>query len=340
MTLLALGLIVSVVENTTLVSSTWAQRNNEVITSKVRQGELGWKLDPSADAWAVKETDIEFLKLHTVEAILSVTPEKVRALRIDGKPNSDLEAYLRLRLQSNEKYSFPMTFKRKTRSVLIRIPQPGSRMEAQARFLKPYTNVYISSSGAFQSGDLIGSELTGNDSRLQCISFLAPLDAKFASIAATVSVSSIVPAVSAKVGQKFVIAGNEFEIQEIRPFKSEDAPMRNTGFQKYRTSFVIKSLSGKSINLICSISRNDYLTGYDPYLRVFVNQDGDIATKKVTDQNDWAGMTTMPSIENAGKSLATGEIVFLSNVNANSLKTLSFTLISSYQARLENIPID
>ncbi len=311
----------------------------KVETSSKSTGPCGWEVESGGSEWAKKQMDMEFLKLHSVEAILAITEDEVKAWKVDGSSHSDFEGYIRLKLQSNEKISFPMKFQRKTRLVVVKIPQnrsePGKRSQLNV-------NLQTNESGYGNMYELTNGDIGGSEYRFQYIPVTAPKADKFAAIPATISISESTLPIELKAGQTFTVAGQTFTITAIRDFQKSDMT-QNYGYggqQKFFTTIVVKAQEALSASLYASLSFGE-MRGYDPYTRVTIDDKGNLVREKVDPSKGWNGSPmNQPMLQTMGGNAATKEIYLVSNLNTKHLKNAVFTASATMQAKLENIPLE
>ena len=314
-------------------------QQREVTTSAKADGSCGWSIGTSSNDWGKSNLDTEFLKQHAVEAILSISEEEVKAWKVDGTPHPDFEGYIRLKLQSNERISFPMKFRKKTRIVVVKIPQ---RMQSGSSKTSLNVSLNTNDSGGGNLYELSNGDLGGNEYRFQYVVVSAPKEAKFASIPATINISASTEPVAIKVGQKFTAAGQSFEITAVRPFQKSDLAQGYGGYmgqQKLFTTVVVKSSGAARMGLQGSLI-NGSRTSYDPYSRITIDDKGNIVKEKVDPNRGFSGMMHSPMLQAMGGNASTGEIFLIANVNSKFVTSAVFMSSATIEATLENIPLE
>ena len=316
-----------------------AYRQREVTTSDKSDGPCGWKVEPATSDWAKQNMDVDFLKQHAVEAILSVSEEEVKAWKVDGSPHPDFEGYIRLKLQSNDRISIPMKFKKKTRIVVVKIPQ---RYMVQGGKASLNVQLNTNDNGSSSLYELSNGDLGGSEYRFQYIVVTAPKEAKYAAIPASINISGSTQPVEIKAGKSFTVAGETFEITAVRPFQKSDLSNSYGGYigqQKFFTTVVVKAKGKPGVSLQGNLAGTEW-GSYDPNTRITIDDAGNIVKEKVDPSRGFSRMMMSPMLQTMGGNASTGEIYLIANVNSKFVKSATFMSSATVQATLENIPLE
>lgn len=305
----------------------------DITTSPKSTGACEWKVEDASNAWASKSLDKEQLKKCQVEAIFSVSDADLKVWKVDGSSYPDFEGFLRLKLQNNDKISFPMKYKKKTRVVVMRIPNmrgASANMVSQSvdfRFSQT-GNMYELSNGEF-----------GNDYRLQYFAVNANKEDQYASIPAECNINQSVGPISVKAGQKFSLGGANFEIVEVRAFDKNDMPdqYRMQQFKGFST-VVLKSDSNLGVRLSAYL-RTEMMNSYNGTERISIDDKGNLVKKKI-DPNNFRGYDQFSQPQLTTVSESNGTIKMVANVNTKFLESVGFTVSSSIPLTLVNVPIE
>jgi hypothetical protein len=330
---------VAVEKSSTTKSAPVQYEQTKVTSSASSSGKAGWQVETVEGSWADKNFDRDALSKYVVEAIVQISEDKVKAWKPDGSPHPDLEGYIRLKLENSDQISIPIRYKKKTRIIIFKFPSNSGRSGGT------YMNVSIQNSG-MGNGNLyeLSNGSFSNEFRYEFIPVSVPVADKYANVPAMISISATSKEpVPCTEGRAFTVAGTDYKIVKIRPYKKTDGDANMWGGSmqiKMNTTIEITS-SKNDGSLNAGIA--DAYRGFNGQTLTYVNDAGDLVTEKVDPTRGYssANMNRRPMVQNFNRGNSSGSTVFLvTNLNQKSLKSLLFSSNTTLKASFNNIPLD
>jgi hypothetical protein len=303
--------------------------NQEISTTNTELA--GWQVHAPKESWADKRIDRQALARTTVEAIIQVTEDSVKAWKLDGSPHPDMEGYVRTKLTNSQHTYIPIRFNKKSRIVVFKLSL-GHQIN----------NIHFHNNSVNgDNGNLNGLNSDSFDSlfRTAFVLVTAPSSEKSINVNALISVSDYTEKpVSCKVGTVFDLAGGKYTISGISPYKESDTESRQFSKKAVSRTTIELQSANQSGMLEAQFPKSEHQFDTIKY----VNDKGELLSRNITPDSPVKDYerNRVPFLELADYNWEKPTQKIISNLNQKFLPFLIFGVQTTVPVSFNHIPLD
>lgn len=298
------------------------------------KGTIHWRVQEINSAWAKNALAKINWPSYSLESVIQLTENSVRAWHPNGDPHPDFEGHLRLKLKNVDNVRVPIVLGKKNRFAVLNWPNyspPEVKGESISIGLEGNEIGML---------PLLANDSGKVDSHFQFISISADPADKFVSIPVRIDLHGHTQPLEPKVNSEFSLAGNRYAFAQVRAFSDGDIGPSIPGTLKlpYHTTIILKKIEQVSPLAIAGVVETPATFDEKTNIRWRVDKRGNFVRLAPDDElvSDSGHFSTY--FQRGFEDERTIRLV--TSVNLKSIKTVTFRAYQTTTAWLENVPLD